>query len=305
MNEMEELKPSFDLQYRCRYHEVEHVCELQPNEVPAILERLASCQILDAHFHERIPICDRCGSSNLVARYTCTHCKSSGITKHKTIEHISCGYVDIEDHFVQKANDTICPRCNTILRSLAGPDTRVLEGWLFCKDCSKRSRDPLVMFACRECTNIMPLNDVSFMNLYSYTMNANVDMSSIILLEPVRKTMENLGYRAESPGICIGKSGVSHKFDIVCTKEDSTAVMDVIYSTIIVNESHVIKLFASAFDVGANYSIMIGVPGVTDTAEKLANHYGITLIQGNKMKDISEKLAEALLLKRRKVGKAA
>ena len=188
----------------------------------------------------------------------------------------------------------ICPRCSQDLRA-EGIDYKINKGWFFCNDCSKRSREPFHIFHCRECKSKTFIDDVQFINLYSYTLNESLDISPLILIEPIRKTLENLGLQSESSGTVIGKSGVKHKFDIVCNNSDLVSVIDVVYSNIIVDESHVIKLFASAFDIEANKSIIIAIPAATDTAEKLAQKYDITLIQGKDTNELLEKLKKEIL----------
>ncbi|MBV9666515.1 MAG: hypothetical protein JO327_00135, partial [Nitrososphaeraceae archaeon] len=226
--EINELKPVFDLQYTCRYPSVERMSELKPHEVPGLLEHMTSYHILESHLHEKIIVCDRCSSPNLATRYLCPHCKSMSISKHRTIEHVSCSYISIEDEFlIAKNNDNainegnsnnnnfICPRCKTKLHPNS-PDVKINEGWFFCNDCSQRSREPVVVYFCRECERMMFVGDVDFKNLYAYTLSKSVDMSKVILIEPIREILEQIGYQAESPGYITGKSGIKHRFDIVC-----------------------------------------------------------------------------------------
>jgi hypothetical protein len=295
-----ELKPVFDQQYMCRYPEIEQTTGLHPNEVPDILDKLAMYKMIDAHFYERIPICDKCTSANILIKFVCTHCKSSSITKHRAVEHVPCGYLDIEDKF-RNENNVICPRCNTVLHSIVAPYVKISKGWFFCGECSKRSQEPLVRFSCRECDNMMSISDVSFTNVYSYALNENADLSSIIMLEPITKTLENLGYHAEAPGSIIGKSGISHTFDIVCRQleNNKSLIINLARSNVIVSEEHVIRLFASAVDVNADNSIIIAIPAVTEAAERLANQYGITIVQASDTTSVSEKLQKMILSKSR------
>jgi hypothetical protein len=298
INDLDELKPVFDLQYRCRYPEVEHVTDLKPNEVPGMLERLSLYRILESHFYERIIICQRCSSANLAPKYLCARCKSANISKHQTIEHISCGYVAMEDEFIlnNEINHIICPRCNVSLRPNSTDLNINDEGWFLCDDCSKRSREPVIMYACRQCNRMMYVGDVSFVNLQSYTLSKAIDMNSIVLIEPLRDALVKLNYQIESPGVIVGQSKTQYKFDIVAHKKDnngnniSTLVLDVVYSNVIVTESHLNKLFCAIFDTKVDHSVMVAVPEVTDTSRRLAEQYGITLIVGNDIRDISEKL---------------
>lgn len=302
LKEINELKPAFDLQYTCRYPPVERVSELEPHEVPGLLERMTSHHILDSHFHEKIIVCNRCSSPNLAPRYLCPHCKSISISKHQTIEHVSCGYISIEDEFLRGNNNNtitnnntnaICPRCKTGLRQNS-PDVKINEGWFFCNDCSRRSREPVGIYYCRECERIMFVGDIAFKNLYSYTLSKSVDIDKVILIEPLREILEKMEYQTESPGYITGKSGIKHRFDLVCHKQNTTIVIDVRYSDVIVNESHLTKLFGAAFDAKVDRSIMIAIPEVTDATLSLAEQYGIMVIKGTEMKDVSTKLENVM-----------
>ena len=296
LGESNELKPVFDIYYKCRYPEVESITGLKPSEIPGLLERLAAYKILDSHFHERIITCHKCNSANLAPRYHCPSCDSPSLIKHKTINHTSCGYTAVEDEFVRSGNSIQCPRCNDMLNP-SSPDVVINdEGWFICNDCSKRSRDPAPIFHCRECKRVMYVGDVTFKNLYSYALSNAVDISSIVLIQPFSDLLVALGFHVESPGIIIGKSGIEHRFDIICRKDSMTPiVIDVVYSAVLVNNSHAIKLFGAAFDAGLYHKIMIAVPEVEDSTSKLAVEYGITLIVGSQADDILEKLKKAVL----------
>jgi hypothetical protein len=142
----------------------------------------------------------------------------------------------------------------------------------------------------------MSTRDVNFMSLYSYELSKNIDIDSIVLIEPLRNKLKQLGYQIESPGTLLGKSGITHQFDIVCYDQHNKIIaLDVVYSNILVNESHLTKHFMATFDTRPSKSIMICVPKVTEVTEKLARQCNITLIEGTGMEDISEKLRKFIL----------
>jgi hypothetical protein len=97
-------------------------------------------------------------------------------------------------------------------------------------------------------------------------------------------------YQTESPGYITGKSGIKHRFDLVCHKQNRIMVIDVRYSDVIVSELPLIKLFGAAFDAGVDRSIMIAISDVTDATLRLAEQYGITVIRGIEMKYVCTKL---------------
>lgn len=300
---IKELKPMFDLQYRCRYPEVEYVSQLEPVEVIGTLESMSMHSILDSHFHDRIPVCDKCASANLTIVYLCTYCKSRNIEKSQLVEHSSCGYIDSEERYI-KGSETVCPRCNSYLR-MNGTDVKIQGGWFSCKSCSRWHHEPTLILTCRECERMMSIRDVSFADLYSYTLHEDLDLHSIIFPENIRKSLEELGYQAESPGVLMGKTGIKHQFDIVCHDENATTAIDVVYSDTIVNESHIMKQFAHVFDCNVNQSIFIAIPGVTEAALKLAAQYGISIIQGNDARQVIDELKYVLQSTKRNEDKLA
>lgn len=298
LNDVKELKPMFDLNYRSRYPLVEKVTGLRPPEVLGLLERLALHRILDSSVYDKIIVCEKCSSANIAPKFLCTNCKSPSISKQHMIEHSACGYVGVEAEFLQETKAMIaCPGCNAPLRSINAPDIVASEGWFSCNSCSKVSRDLFVIYACRDCDRFMSPRDVKFMNTYTYTLGKSVRRDAIILIEPLRRLAEQLGYTAESPGNLLGKSGINHQFDIVCydNQTNKIIVIDVVYSNVLVNESHLMKQFMASFDTKPSESIMICAPAVTEVTEKLAKQCNITLIEGVKMEDISEGLKKFLV----------
>ncbi len=298
LKEKKDIKPVFDLHYIARYPEIEYVTDLNPNEILNVLDRLTLMQTIESHYYERIPICDKCSSANILPKFLCAHCKSTSIAKHRLIRHIACGYSDLEDKF-QKQNNGMasCPRCNALLRLTPSSEVRINNNMFYCKECSKNYFVPLSVFACRECDNSMTTGDVEFTNIYSYTLNEkSLQVSPIVMLEPLRKMLEEIGLIVESPGNIKGKSTQNHKFDIVCQKNDKKIVaINVVYSNIIVNESNVVELFAASFDCNVDLSILVAVPEVTVAAENLAKQYGITIIQGKDGNSLSQKLKKTIL----------
>ena len=138
-----------------------------------------------------------------------------------------------------------------------------------------------------------------------YTLHEDLDLHSIIFPENIRKSLEELGYQAESPGVLMGKTGIKHQFDIVCHDDNAITAIDVVYSDTIVNESHIMKQFAHVFDCNANQSIFIAIPGVTEAALKLAAQYGISIIQGNDARQVIDELKYVLQSTKRNEDKLA
>ena len=297
INDVKELKPSFDLHYTCRYSEVEAVTEMKPNEIPGLLDRLTKYKVLDSHFYERVQVCDKCSSPNIATRFLCSHCKSTNISRTKTIQHLTCGYVCTEDQLILDTDGRSkhCPRCGIILEFNGGPDVRINEGWFMCGDCSKASRDPMIFFFCRMCERLISISDTAFMNLYSYTLSKSFNSDTVVLHEPYRELFRQLGFDVKSPGKLAGKSGLEYMFDIVATKDKKTMVLNVVYSDVIVTDMPLVKMFGSVYDCTPTKAIFVAIPEAAESLNLLSNEYGITLLSGKEPKLLLETLKEFIL----------
>ena len=297
INDVKDLKPSFDLHYSCRYHDVERVTELKPNEIPSLLDRLAKYKVLESHFYERIVVCDKCSSPNVASRFLCSHCKSTNITQRRTIEHMSCGYVCPEDQLVSDADGQSkhCPRCGLILQFNGGPDVRINEGWFMCGDCSKASRNPIIYFFCRMCERLISVSDTAFINLFSYSLSKSFNADTVVLHEPYRQLLRQLGFEINSPGKVVGNSGLEHLFDIVATKDGKTIVVNIVYSDVIVTDTSLVKMFGAVFDSKPAKAILIAVPESAESISLLAKEYDITLMSGKETKLLLDTLKEVVL----------
>ena len=297
INDVKELKPSFDLQHSCRYLQVEGVTELEINKIPGLLERLTKYRVLDSHFYEKIIVCDKCSSPNIATRFLCSHCKSTNIVQQRTVHHLTCGYVCPEDQLTvdTDGHSKHCPRCGVILEFNGSPDIRINEGWFVCNDCSKASRDPLIFFFCRMCERIISVSDTAFVNLYSYTLSKSFNSDTVVLQEPYRELLRQLGFQVNSPGKMFGNSGVEYLFDIVAKKDDKSVVVNIVYSDVIVPDTPIVKMFGGVYDCKPTKAIMVAIPESAESTSLLAREYGIILISGKDQKLVIDTLKEAIL----------
>lgn len=294
ITDIKEFKPSFDLQYVCRYPDIEHATELKPNEIPGLLDRLTTYRVLESHLYEKPVICDKCSSPNVATRFMCTHCKSTNILQKKTVEHLSCGYLCSEDQLVIDGDGQSkhCPRCGVVLHFNGGPDVKINEGWFMCDDCYKASRDPTIFFFCRKCERLISVPDVAFVNLYSYILSKSFNKDTVVLVEPYREIFRQLGYQVNSPGRVTGNSGIEYLFDIVASKEDKTILVNVVYSDVMVTDTPLVKMFGAVFDCKPTRAVLIAVPECTESVSLLAKEYGITLLKAKESIEIVNMLKE-------------
>jgi len=296
--EIDKLSPVFDPKHGYTYPLVEAVIG-DPVAAEGFLNRLHEIGILDREMFDKVISCPKCGSSNISVRYCCPYCKSFNVRKSSLVEHIPCGYIDVEDRFRQKER-LVCPRCHDELNK---PDVNYRKAgvWCACNDCGKNFDIPVTSHFCRECKNVFVFEDAVYRDVYSYTLNQNVMKEAgvgYIMVAPLRSFFQNLGFSVESPGFLKGKSGASHMFDVAAWKEHPAhhvVVIDLATSgEDAVSEQAIIAMFAKVYDVAPDRAVLIAIPKISENGRKLAGLYKIELIEGRSQKEALKALERTI-----------
>jgi len=296
--EIEKLDPVFDPKHGYTYPLVEAIVG-DPATADAFLNHLYEIGILKREMFDKVISCPGCNSGSVSIRYCCPYCKSFIVKKSSLIEHIQCGYIDVEDRF--KQNDKlVCPRCHN---ELTKPDVNYRKAgvWCACKDCGKNFDIPVPSHYCRACKNVFTFEDAIYKDVYSYSLNQDVMKEAgmgYILVAPIREFFQSRGFTVESPGFLKGKSGASHMFDITASKGDITRriiVIDLATSAEdAVSEQSIIAMFAKVYDVTPDKACLIAIPKMSENGRKLADLYKIDLIEAKNQKEAMKTL-EAVL----------
>jgi hypothetical protein len=296
--EVSELDPTYDPKVGYRYPLVEAIIG-GPVESEQFLERLYESNILERKLYDKIVYCPKCKSPNMSTHYCCPYCKSFDIQKSSLIEHVKCGYMDIEDNF-QKESRLVCPKCHDALRRI-DVDYRQAGIWCTCKECNKSFDIPTTAHFCRDCHTNATFEEVIIKDVYSYTLKeeakeeANVGW---VMIAPIREFLEQNKFEVESPAFLKGKSGASHMFDIAGYKGEITRKVIVIdLSTSAeagVSEQPVIALFAKTFDVSPDAAFLIAIPKMSENAKKMAELYNIKIIEARNQKEAVKALKERI-----------
>ena len=114
--EIKTLQPTYDSQMGYRYPIVEEIVG-DASQVEPFLEKLSDSGVLDRALYDKIILCPKCSSPNISFRYCCPFCKSFDIQKSSLVEHIKCGYMDLEANFRQ-GDRYICPKCHEEMRKI-------------------------------------------------------------------------------------------------------------------------------------------------------------------------------------------
>jgi len=295
---VERLIPLFDLKRGLIYPEVEEIVgdSISPEE---FLLMLYESGILRRELYEKVVCCPKCGSVNVSTLYTCPFCGSFDIRKSSLIEHIKCGFIDVEEKF-RKGGRLICPKCGRDLAEL-DVDFRRAGVWCTCNKCGKSFDIPVPRHFCRNCKTNFTFEDAEFKNAYIYSLNEDVVKTATMewaVLAPIKKLLEERGFRVETPGFVEGRSGVRHMFDMTAQNNGRKS-----YKTAInisesadgkpVTEQAVIDMFAKAYDSNIEKLILIAMPKISENGKRLANLYKIHIIEAKKPNDALEKIKES------------
>jgi transcription elongation factor Elf1 len=275
------LEPVYSPLKGYSYPVVEEILE-DKAKVPMFLEKLVDMGLLEKKIFDKTLTCPNCGSEHLNFRYCCPFCKSFNIKKSSLIEHIKCGYMDIESKFQQK-DKLVCPKCNQELKK-PDVDYRKAGVWCSCKDCNKSFDIPVTEHFCKDCHEVSTFEEAIINDVYAYTLKANIKADSSLnwyLSSAVSSLLVKQGLKVEASAVVKGKSGANHTFDIVAYKDKDSkkTVIDIATAETSVSEQPIIALFAKIFDVTPERAFLIAVPKINDNAKKMAELYNIRAIE--------------------------
>jgi hypothetical protein len=298
--EIKKLEPIYDCQCGYRYPQVEEIVA-EASQVEPLLKRLVESGVLDRTLYDKVIVCPKCGSTNISFRYCCPFCKSFDIQKSSLVEHIKCGYMDLEANFRQ-GNKYVCPKCHSEMRKI-DVDYRKAGVWCTCYSCSKSFDIPLSEHFCRKCNATSTFEEASLREIYSYTLSRDLntdDFQSLFLAAPVKELLEREGLNVRSPASLKGKSGANHSFDIVATTGNSDAPQKLIVVDLAtssgdtVSEQPVIALFAKIFDVAPEKAYLIAIPRLNENGKRMAELYNIKVIEAENSKEATKFLKASL-----------
>jgi len=299
--EIRELEPVYDPKLGYRYPVVEAIVG-DAAKAEDFLNRLCEAGILERRLYDKIIYCPKCGSANISIHYCCPYCKSFNIQKSSLIEHVKCGYMDIEKNFL-KGNKLICPKCHEQLEKL-DVDYRQAGTWCTCKNCSKNFDIPINTHFCRDCHVDSTFEDAVIKDVYNYSLKEEIREEVAVgwvVIEPISLFLRENGFEVESHAFLEGKSGANHMFDIVAYKGDvkrEVSVIDLAISTEdTVPEQPVIALFAKIFDVSPDNAYLIAIPEMNENGKKMAGLYNIKVVEAKNQKEAVKALKDKLLKK--------
>jgi len=296
--EIGQIEPVYDPKLGYRYPTVEAIVG-DVSSAEAFLNKLYEGGILERCLYDKIIHCQKCGSANVSVHYCCPYCKSFNIQRSALVEHVKCGYMDVEENF-RKGNKFFCPKCHEELKK-PDVDYRKAGVWCACRDCSKSFDIPVAAHFCRECHANFTFEDAVIKDVYAYSLREEAREEAAtgwVIVAPIRDFLIESGFKVESPAFMKGKSGANHMFDIAAYEEAAkrrVTVIDVAPSPEnSVSEQPVIALFAKIFDVSPDSAYLVAIPKISENGKKMAELYNIQIVEAKSQKEVIKALREKM-----------
>lgn len=298
--EMLKIEPVFNPKTGYHYPQIEAIVG-EPSKAQAFLNKLYEAEILERELYDKVVLCAKCKSANVAVRYCCPYCKVFDIEKSSLIEHVKCGYMDVEENF-QKNERLVCPKCGEELQR-PDVDYRKAGIWCTCKECGKSFDIPNVTHFCRDCRESSAFEDVTIRSVYSYRLREEAKEEAglgWILMAPLKEFLADEGFDVEGPAFLKGRSGANHLFDLVASKSSArnkkrTTVIDIARSSEgAVSEQPVIALFAKIFDVSPDEAFLIAIPKINENGKKMAELYSIRVIEARNQSEVVKLLKDRI-----------
>jgi hypothetical protein len=295
--EVLDVRPQLDFTAEAgfTYPSAEYALKTTSHELVPVLESLAAKGILKRDFFERMLRCPRCRSVNLRPSVHCPKCGSSNIVRGRVLEHPACKYVGIEDEFAVKGK-LICPKCRLELRT-AGSDYQSMGLLRKCRACSEVFSMPLIKWRCLKCSSLVDEEEVSEVNVFSYTLDEAKRGWLQFELEPKSQFIEFLkqhGYEVTRNARVRGKSGGEHTIDILASRDDGLVTHDIAIGVEVVGAriglDRIFDFDSKAYDSGFHDKMLIVIPALAEEAQKYAGDQRIKVLQ---VRDLETVLASS------------
>ncbi len=275
------------------YREAESLMGTSTKETVQILEMLAKQGLLVKHEFEKI-FASPDGEVQLVPMELCPNCDSPDLNRGQLIEHFACGHIGLEEEFTHGFNQ-ICPKCHRELK-LIGTDYRKPGMRYVCNSCHGIFPSPTIKNRSLKTGKIYPLEDLHYINIHSYTLNEAYRQKLEFELEPKKQLIDylvKLGYKVNESALVKGRSGASHKIDILATMDDlitsHTVAIGILAADKDDAEVPIDPLFnfdSRIYDTGIDGKMVIAVPRFNSEAMKFAERQRIRVYNLAELRDL-------------------
>jgi hypothetical protein len=205
------------------------------------------------------------------------------------IEHLNCGNIDLESHFISaEGGGLVCTKCKKRLKAI-GVDYVKPGSYCICMSCHKLSPEGRTQPICLNCARSLAPDELKVEPLFAFVVEPRglskyLDDGDRELENSVVGALAKRGVRASVDAALIGSSQVEHKFDVIAYQTgsgDPVVAADIVRSESPVGPEAVLNFFARCVDVKVPKKILIAVPRATEEAQKLAESYGMAVLESD------------------------
>jgi len=133
--------------------------------------------------------------------------------------------------------------------------------------------------------------------VYGYTLNnafRSELMSHCSLETTVTELFKEYGFDVTAPLKLQGQSGIVHEFDLGASRDKTEIVMDLISATDEVGPQDIVTFFAKVYDSKPENAILVAMPKISSSAQKLGAMYNVEVISAEIPEEIIKKLTPML-----------
>jgi DNA-directed RNA polymerase subunit RPC12/RpoP len=245
------------------------------------LDDLVVDGVLDKQIYEKLLVCPlHPNSISSTLRVHCPKCSSMNIDKLNLFEHKKCGH--IIEHKTSSTKITSCPTCSKEIKDFE-KDIKVLALWYKCDDCSEKFDDAALKIHCRAHKHDFDLTAGKLNNIFSYalkTIHVSKNSDSTQIKHELVKLLNGFNFITKQNDLVKGNSGNAYEIPIcaVSPSNNDTLLIFIKNQFEGINESDMNSVLISKLDIYPTRTLFVTPSSVSDSVEKLAAHYGITLI---------------------------
>lgn len=268
-------------------------------ELSDLLERLSNSGLLKSRLFDKVVVCPTCGSAQVFSKYKCPRCDSFDIAKAPIIEHTRCGFIGSRDKF-SSGNLLICPKCK---KSVAEMEFKMIGTSFECSSCSSRFETPRISHKCSSCDDVFTYKEAKYEPIRVFELSEDVKRSvatGTLPLESILTKLKESGFEVRLRSSLIGKSGATHSFDLIATRDDTLLVANFAFEP---KEEDIIGLFAKKYDVNPTFTVLISLSPPSNEEESVSRAYDVKIVSPNGNLSIGEQLVDLMALKSSNSGR--
>lgn len=286
------------------YPDVQKLTGLDAREIQELLRYLVSENMLVSEPAESFFTCHNCDSVKMLYKLRCPICTNSCLKTGRAIEHMHCGHIDMEERFSGPTGFK-CPNCKKMLKAI-GVDYRSVGKYYDCLACKQIHPTAEQIFHCLNCGATAKVEDsnITVYNAYSLNLEQAEKITRYTMdLSLIAKALGVYGFETEFNSNILGKSGVFHRLDVVAYDKEKNVseekprpdiTASIIISNDEVNELSIMNFIAKIVDIESRNNIFAVIPKVGEPARKLANFYGIRIVESETTAILLKKMANEM-----------